>query len=49
MDPELAAFMAERQQKQDYLTIEIANKGYDQVEFAQYISMQKGIPITIVN
>ncbi len=43
MDPELAAFMAERQTKQDYLRDEIAEKGYDQVMFAQYITMKKGI------
>ena len=33
--------MAERQAKQDYLRDEIANKGYDQVEFATYITAQK--------
>jgi hypothetical protein len=29
MDPELSAFMAERQTKQDFLKDEIASKGYD--------------------
>ena len=42
MDPELAAFMAERQTKQDYLRVEIAEKGYDQVMFAEFITIKKG-------
>ena len=33
--------MQEKQQKQDYLRDEIANKGYDPVEFAQYIDSKK--------
>lgn len=46
MDPELAAFMADRQAKQVYLTDEIASKGYDQVMFAQYITQKKGTAIS---
>ncbi len=46
MDPELAAFMADRQAKQDYLRDEIADKGYDQVMFAQYITQKKGTAIS---
>jgi len=41
MDPELQLYMQEKQQKQDYLRDEIANKGYDPVEFAQYIDSKK--------
>ncbi len=33
--------MQEKQQKQDYLTNEIATKGYDLVVFAQYIESKK--------
>lgn len=49
MDPELAAFMAERQTKQDYLRDEIAAKGYDQVMFAQFITERKGILTCLMN
>jgi len=41
MDPELQLYMQEKQQKQDYLRDEIASKGYDPVEFAQYIDSKK--------
>ena len=42
MDPEIALYMAEKQKKQDFLLIEVINKGYNQVEFAQYIDSKKG-------
>jgi hypothetical protein len=41
MDPEMQLYMQDKQYKQDYLRDEIANKGYDQVEFAQYIDSKK--------
>ena len=41
MDPEIANYMAEKQKKQDFLLIEIVNKQYNQIEFAQYIDSKK--------
>jgi len=40
LDPEIA-YHLERQQKQNFLTEEIANKGFDPVEFAQFIDTKK--------
>lgn len=41
MDPEVAHYI-ETQKKQDYLMKEIAEKGFNQIEFAQYIDSKKG-------
>ena len=34
MDPEIAQYWAEKQNKQEFLKIEVAEKGYDTIEFA---------------
>ena len=39
-DPEIT-YHLERQQKQEFLTVEIANKGFNPVEFAQFIDTKK--------
>lgn len=42
IDPEIALYMAEQKKKQDFLSIEISLKGYNPIEFAQYIESKKG-------
>jgi hypothetical protein len=42
MDPEVEQYMREKQEKQDYLRIEIVEKGYDMIEFARYLGEKKG-------
>lgn len=41
LDPEIA-YHLERQKKQDFLRDEVLMKGFNQVEFAQYIDTKKG-------
>ena len=42
-DTEVREYLEEKQKKQDYLKFEIAQKGYDTVEFAQYLDSKKGM------
>ena len=42
IDPEIAHYMEEKQKKQDFLLTEVINKGYNQVDFAQYIDSKRG-------
>jgi len=42
MDPEVELYMKEKQEKQDYLKDQIVDKGYNTVEFAQYLLENKG-------
>ena len=41
MDPEIT-YHLQTQLKQDYLTEQVLNKGYDQIEFAQFLDSKKG-------
>lgn len=41
MDPEIAYFLMEKTKKQEYLKIEVADRGYDTVEFAQFLDAKK--------
>ena len=41
MDPEIAYFLMEKTKKQEYLKIEVADLGYDTVEFAQFLEAKR--------
>lgn len=42
MDPEVANYMNERHEKQNYLKREIQEKNYNVAEFAQFLEWKKG-------
>lgn len=41
-------YLAERQKKQSYLIENVASKGYDATEFAQFLDYKKGIALLII-